>query len=274
MRRESRITRIGRSSALTDRHGRPTAILFAALLATAISAPIASAWTTMNIPGTWDGYNAADTTAPFRMNKVSAPGTPGGADWFTNVMFVAASGGDVTGGTYQLKLAADGSFASNWGGSTVAIDGTTTFSWISGNNGTITVQNGFYYSFRTLNPPSGNNATLSVMKTSNRPVTLLRSSQSPATPSSTQGVAVNIALSASKSAEEHIYVRWTTNNFAVSMITEAHRFRLELFRHDSRPADGLGREILCVQLHGDHRWRAECEHRRCPDPESRRQQRQ
>ena len=175
----------------------------------------------MNIPGTWDGFNAANTTTPFRMNKVAAPGTPAGADWFTNVMFVAASGGDVTAGTYQLKLAADGSFGSNWGGSTVAIDGTTTFSWISGNNGTITVQNGFYYSFRTLNPPSGNNATLAVMKTSNRPVTLTRSGQSPVTPSSSQSVAVNIALNASKSTEEHIYVRWTTNNFAVSTITEA-----------------------------------------------------
>ncbi len=179
------------------------------------------AWTTMNLPGTWDGFNAANTNPPFRMNKVSPPGTPGGADWFTNVMFVAAAGGDVTGGTYQVKLAADGSFASNWGGSTVTIDGTTTFSWISGNNGTITVQNGFYYSFRTLNPPSGNNATLAVMKTSARPVTVSRSGQAPAIPSSTQAVTINITLSASKSAEEHIYVRWTTNSFSTSTITEA-----------------------------------------------------
>ena len=37
------------------------------------------------------------------MNKVSPPGTPAGADWFTNVMFVASSGGDVTGGTYAAQ---------------------------------------------------------------------------------------------------------------------------------------------------------------------------
>ncbi|HXI83336.1 MAG TPA: hypothetical protein VNL17_04505 [Verrucomicrobiae bacterium] len=195
--------------------------MLVALLVTAFSVPTATAWTTMNIPGTWDSFNATNTTPPFRMNKVSPPGTPAGADWFTNVMFVAASGGDVTSGTYQLKLAADGSFGSNWGGSTVTIDGTTTFSWISGNNGTITVQNGFYYSFRTLNPPSGNTATLAVMKTSNRPVTVARSGQSPATPSSAQNVAVNITLGAAKSTEEHIYVRWTTNNFTTSTVTEA-----------------------------------------------------
>src|ERR1017187_9566843 len=175
----------------------------------------------MNLPGAWDGFTPTNPPPPFRINKVPPPATPVGADWFTNVMFVAALGGDVTGGTYALKLAADGSFGSNWGGSTVTIDGTTTFSWFSGNNGTITVQNGFYYSFRTLNPPSGNNATLSVMKTSTRPVILTRSGQSPVTPSSSLSVAVNIGLSAAKSTEENIYVRWTTNNFAVSAITEA-----------------------------------------------------
>jgi hypothetical protein len=175
----------------------------------------------MNLPGTWDGFNAANTTTPFRMNKVPSPGTPAGADWFTNVMFVAASGGDVTNGGYQFKLAADGSFANNWGGgAAVTIDSTTTLGSV-GANATITLANGFYYSFRTLNPPSGNSATLAVMKTSNRPVAVTRSGQSPVTPSSSQSVAVNIALSAAKSTEEHVYVRWTTNNFAVSTITEA-----------------------------------------------------
>jgi GH15 family glucan-1,4-alpha-glucosidase len=175
----------------------------------------------MNLPGTWDSFNAANTTSPFRMNKVSPPGTPAGADWFTNVMFVAASGGDVTNGGYQLKLAADGSFANNWGGgAAVTIDGTTSLA-SAGTNAAITLTNGFYYSFRTLNPPASSTATLAVMKTSARPVTVLRSGQAPAIPSSSQAVTINITLSAGKSTEEHIYVRWTTNSFSTSTITEA-----------------------------------------------------
>src|SRR5579862_9235530 len=81
-----------RSSVLTP-GTRFVCALFVAVFVTALPAPVAMAWTTMNIPGTWDGFSAGDTTMPFRMNKVSPPGTPGGADWFTNVMFVASSGG-------------------------------------------------------------------------------------------------------------------------------------------------------------------------------------
>ena len=84
------------------------------LIATALlTGQAAMAWNTMNIPGTWDGFNAGDTVGPFRLNKVSPPGTPAGRDWYTNVMFVAASGGNVTNGGYSFKLAADGSFANN-----------------------------------------------------------------------------------------------------------------------------------------------------------------
>src|ERR1017187_9596940 len=116
MKRESRSMRLGCSSGLTRRYGTFVVASFVALLITTFSIPIASAWTTMNIPGNWDGFNTGNATPPCGMNKFPPPATPAGADWFTNVMFVAASGGDVTNGTYALKLAADGSFGSNWGG--------------------------------------------------------------------------------------------------------------------------------------------------------------
>src|ERR1700722_18034837 len=114
MKREKRIVRFASSSALAT-----------VLLTTAFSARSGFAWTSMNIPGNWDGFNAGDTAGPFLMNKVSPPGTPAGMDWYTNVMYVAASLGDVTNGTYQFKLAANGSFGTNWGGgATVLIDNT------------------------------------------------------------------------------------------------------------------------------------------------------
>jgi len=191
------------------------------MLGAVLVAATASAWTTMNIPGTWDGFNAADPTGPFLMNKVSPPGTPAGADWFTNVMFVAASGGDVTNGGYQFKLAANGTFGANWGGgAVVTIDGTTSLN-SGGANANITLTNGLYYSFRTLNPPTNAAATLAVMKTSARPVAVSRTAQSPAVPRTNDTVTVSVGLSAAKSPEEHIFVRWTTNSFANSTFVEA-----------------------------------------------------
>jgi GH15 family glucan-1,4-alpha-glucosidase len=196
-------------------------VLFAALLFAVFSVSTATAWTTMNLPGTWDGFNAADTSGPFRMNKVSPPATPSGVDWYTNVMFVTASGGDVTGGNYQFKLAPNGSFGTNWGGgATVTIDSVTSLGLV-GANATITLSNGLYYSFRTLNPPANSSAVLAVLKTSARPVTVTRSSQSPVVPRTNDTVAVYIALGASKSPEEHIFVRWTTNGFAMAAFVEA-----------------------------------------------------
>src|SRR5579871_2604976 len=114
---------------------RQSNVLTTAFLLLAVSVSTAMAWNTMNIPGTWDSFSAGDTTMPFRMNKVSPPGTPAGADWYTNVMFVASSGGDVTGGTYQFKFGADAAFTYNWGGATVTLDATTAFTFNSGNNG-------------------------------------------------------------------------------------------------------------------------------------------
>jgi hypothetical protein len=59
------------------------------------------------------------------------------------------------------------------------------------------------------------------MKTSARPVSVMRSGQSPAVPRTNDTVTVNITLGAAKSPEENIYVRWTTNSFATSTFVEA-----------------------------------------------------
>ena len=59
------------------------------------------------------------------------------------------------------------------------------------------------------------------MKTSARPVSVTRLSQSPAVPRTNDTVTVNIGLSAPKSVEEHIFIRWTTNNFASTTFVEA-----------------------------------------------------
>ena len=194
------------------------AILIA--LATLALASTAEAWNTINIPGDWDGWNQADNTKPWLLNKVSPPGTPNGVDWYTNVVNVAASGGDTTTGTHQFKMVGDQNWANQWSGATVTIDGTSTLTWNSG-NGTITFGSAGFYSFRAVNPPSGSSAKIAVMKTSARPVTITLTSQTPVAPRTNDTVAIGISLSASKSSEEHVYVRWTSNNWTSSSFPEA-----------------------------------------------------
>jgi GH15 family glucan-1,4-alpha-glucosidase len=189
------------------------------LLGLVVLATDVVAWSQMGIPGDWDSF--ADTTPPWQMNKVSPPGTPGGADWFTNVVKVASSGGDTTGGTKAFKLRGDQNWTYNWGnGATVSIDATTSLG-SGGANAQITVDNGYYYAFRTINPPHPSAATIGVMKLSAPPVTVARASQSPTAPRTNDTVTVNITLGASKSSEERVFVRWTTNNFTTSYYVEA-----------------------------------------------------
>src|ERR1051325_11296755 len=82
----------------------------------------AHAWTNINIPGDWDGWNQADNSRPWLLNKVSPPGTPAGVDWHTNVVYAASSGGDSTTGTHQYKMVGDQNWANQWSGATVTID--------------------------------------------------------------------------------------------------------------------------------------------------------
>lgn len=168
--------------------------------------------TQLGIPGTWSGWD--DTNPPWRLTRVTPPGTPAAANWYTNSIYVAASGGDISAGTYQFKLRANQNWSTNWGGgATVNINATTSLGWI-GADANITVQNGFHYSFRVLEPSPNAAATIAVLRTTARPVTVTFAGQTPAFPAPGEAVTVNINLSAPKSAEENIYVRWTTNNWA------------------------------------------------------------
>ncbi len=191
------------------------------ILALLLPGRTAMAWTVLGTPGEWTNPTFNSDNPPFQWNKVSPPGTPGGADWFTNTLHVASSGGDITNGTFQFKLRAEHSWTFNWGGGATAnIDNTTSMT-SGGGNETITLNNNSYYSFRTLNPPTNGTAVIGIMKTSALPVSVARASQVPAAPHSGDTVTINITLGAAKSAEEHVYVRWTTNNFATTTYVEA-----------------------------------------------------
>ncbi len=191
------------------------------------SSPSACAWTTsppvvqgLDIPGTWNGW--AGCASPWFLGRVYPPGTPG--NWYTNTIYVAASGGDITSGTYQFKLRANCDWCKNWGlnsAGSVNIDGMTTLAWSGSTNASITVSNGFYYSFRVMEPTLNANATITVLRTPTKPVSVMFSGVYPGSPHSNDSVTVSITLSAAKSSQEHIYVRYTTNHWTTSQFVEA-----------------------------------------------------
>ena len=181
------------------------------------------------LAGDWNSNNINDSTHPWNLTRVNAPGaqgTPDGWDWFTNTIHVATTGGDTTPGAHSFVLTA-GDYADQWGGVAVNIDDATTIPFYSGSalgpTNTISFEDGFYYSFRILNYRVLFNSPLkiAVMKTSAPPVSVSISGQTPTSPTPNDSVVINIVASQPKSPEEHIYLRWSTDSFITSQMVEA-----------------------------------------------------
>jgi arylsulfatase A-like enzyme len=184
----------------------------------------------MVLAGDWNGFNVSDSRSPWRLTKITAPGaqgTPDGYDWFINTIHVASTGGDTTPGGHSFVVAG-GSYSNQWGGTPINIDDSTSVPYFSGNmlgpTNSITFDNGFYYSFRVLAPLSWNvsvNLTFAVMKTSAPPVSVSVTGQTPTAPRSNDAVVVSIVTNQPKSAQERIYLRWSTDTFITSHMVEA-----------------------------------------------------
>ena len=182
------------------------------------------------LAGDWNGFNIDDSSPPWGMTRILAPavdGTPDGFNWFTTVVHAAATGGDTTPGEHSFVLVGANTYHQQWGGVTVNVDDATTLPFYRGNvlgpTNTITFDDGFYYSFRFLDPivyvPV--DLTLGVIKTSAPPVSVSRTGQVPANPMPGDPITVSIATSQPKSVEEQIYLRWTTDTFITSQLIPA-----------------------------------------------------
>ena len=169
---------------------------------------------TIVLAGDWNNFNKDDHTAPWQLTRISAPavdGTPDGYNWFVNTIHVASSGGDTTPGTHSFVVIGHNSYATQWGGEAINIDNTTVIPFFSGTElgpvNSITFDEGYYYSFRLLDFAGQGNAKpmeLAVLKTAAPPVSITRSGQTPTVPTASQPVVVDIALSHSKSPQEHV----------------------------------------------------------------------
>src|SRR5262249_51244300 len=120
------------------------------------------------------------------------------------------------------------SYTNQWGGGTIVIDAVNSLPFFSGTAlgplSSITLNDGFYYSFRVLDPMLALTGPLNVavMKTSAPPVTLTRESQTPAIPLPGDPVVVTISTSQTPSPEERIYVRWTNDSYITSKMVTAN----------------------------------------------------
>lgn len=186
--------------------------------------------TTLVLAGDWNGYNTQRLGPPWQLTRTTAPtqsGTPDGFNWFNGTVRVATSGGDTAPGLHYFSLVADEDYGKQWGGTTITIDGITAVPYYSGSSlgptNTISFEEGFYYSFRILDPLKllGDPLNLSVLKTSAPPISLTRTAQVPAALVPDNPVVVSMATSQSKSPEERIYLRWTSDGFVTSNLVLA-----------------------------------------------------
>ncbi len=184
------------------------------------------------LAGDWNGFNKGDTAHPWAVTRTTAPGvngTPDGFTWFTTTIHAAARGGDTTPGMHSFVLVGDNTFNHQWGGGTITIDGISSLQsfvgTVLGPTSSISLADGSYYSFRILDPlemGGPTNFDLSVMKTSAPPVSVNRSGQTPLTPTSDEPVLVSITTDQQLSAEEKIYLRWSTDTFITSSLVPAN----------------------------------------------------
>jgi hypothetical protein len=177
------------------------------------------------IAGDWNNFGVYHTEPPWGLSWITAPGTngtPDGINWFSGIIHAAATGGDTTPGTHKFVLVGGQTYANQWGGISMAVDAINSVPYFSGTGlgprNSITLSDGFYYSFRVLDPGLELTGPLSVavMKTSNPPVTLTLAGQAPEMPMPGDPITVTIAINQAKSPEERIYLRWTTDTYITS----------------------------------------------------------
>jgi hypothetical protein len=178
----------------------------------------------LNMPGQWNSWTnppvnnlalASFTQVPGgRVTKINT----GIVRWQT-IFSVAATGADVVGGTHNW-LFTSGPEANPWGNKwanvTVAMNTLQTYVKESPTDNSITVVNGKWYTMNWKDNGYSNTEAI-FMETSAEPVQLLSVSE-PVDVIENEAVVVTVTTNLTKSAEEIIYVRYTTNAWSTSAL--------------------------------------------------------
>jgi hypothetical protein len=181
----------------------------------------------LNMPGAWNGWTNLPTNNLALANPNQVAGgrlvkiTQGQARWQT-IFSAAASGGDLVGGTYEFLFSSGPSgspWNNTWKNSSFTMNTLTGLTFNSGANSSITISNGKWYTMNWIDAGYTNTQAI-FMETSAEPVTLSSATQSPAAGSveSTDAVTISVTASAAPSAEELVYVRYSTDAFVTSSL--------------------------------------------------------
>lgn len=176
----------------------------------------------LNMPGSWNAW----TNPPSNLALASSTQVPGGrvikiavgtTRWQTSFS-VAATGGDLIGGTYDWLFTSGPStnyFQNKWANIVVAMNSLQTYTTGGSTNNNITLVNGKWY---TMNwEDKGYFDTRAIfMETSAQPVSFTSVSV-PVAVLANEPATISVVTSLTKCAEEIIYLRYTTDAWATSV---------------------------------------------------------
>ena len=171
----------------------------------------------INLPGSWSGF--ANTNDSVAMGNFRAQYRSLDNGQYKTTLNIQASGGDAVAGTYDMLFTSGPEaniFANKWAGANLTVDGFSSLTYNSGADNSITVEDGFYYTFIFKDNGYGNSTT-AVLKTSAEPISITAVSGIP-TESVTENepVTISVELSEAKSSEEKVFIRYYTDEFVSS----------------------------------------------------------
>ena len=197
-------------------------VLFQSLFVNSVEAQI---WRPegLNMPGAWNGWTNPPTNNLALASSTQVPGgritidTVGTTRWNT-IFSVAATGGDVIGGTYSWLFTSGpstGAFNNKWAGVTVVVNTLQSYTYQGATDNSITIANGKWYSMNWEDKAYMSSRAI-FMETSALPVDILTVSV-PVAPTANTLTPITVTTSTPISAEEIIYLRYTTDAWATSV---------------------------------------------------------
>lgn len=181
----------------------------------------------LNMPGAWNSWvnppanNLAlanpNQVTNGRLIKISA----GQARWQT-IFSVAATGADLIGGSYEWLFTSGPStnyYQNKWSGVTIVMNTLQTYTKEAPANNSITLVDGKWYTMNWEDAGYQNTRAI-FMETSAEPVTIASVSV-PVNPVENTPADISVTTSAAPSAEEIVYVRYTTDGWATSQALTA-----------------------------------------------------
>lgn len=169
----------------------------------------------LHIPGQWNGWTNPPDNPAFSLQRREFGIGPTGYQWTTTI-HVQSTGGDTTGGAYDWGFFTGppgNPWQNKWTGAAFTPDSSQTVTWQASVDNSLTVADGNHYTFVWVDNGYLSNTTVAVMRTTNAPVSIAAVQDGTLTP--------QITLSAPKSPEERILVRYSSDAWATSAIAEA-----------------------------------------------------